>query len=1008
MQLKKFTQKDRYGNMNSFEFDIPPMNEVPQPDHPGGPKGTDTVPAWLTPGENVVNAEASRLYQPMIDKMNNKGRAIQAQQGGPVPSYEASGGIIGETEANYGGKNTYSDYFGKPYQVNKLYQPINDSLISNEVTKMKEMGLPNNQMMSALEDNLNLNSNQALTAMQPNLGASSIGSTPNTASTTQTPLYNAAGTPPKNDIVQNFMDQSSRNHDSAYLAKKPNYLAGGSISRELADADEENMRKYMEQAKYNQNFISNRHLAEGGVIIDDNILDGMMQVESNGNPNAVSEAGAIGPMQIMPSTALNPGYGVAPISLEDLRDPTLSKEFARRYMQELADRNPQLNVDEIKTAYHSGLGNVLKARSGEEALGPRGQAYAGKVNAAMGEVPPVEYDGRAIPSTFMSANAATNNSVPKEKGYFDQIKNFFDPEMSEREKKDADLLKGIETEADPDNRIGDGTKNKDLMSLLGVPYYAEDPPLPMTDTTVSDNTDNRDKEFYDFKNNKLKGALNTEVVLKDRLERIKNKAKESVANGVSPSDSVLSQIKMLELQISKNNEYISQTQKDIDVENSEAIAKKEKINIALGIPPKTVDNKKIETVKKIIQDTNTADYDEGKSELDKADDEWAKKNLTGEFEGDFAQNLINKAKEYGGPILDKSMEFFKNAFSSMFDGEELARMAMIYAGSRAMGYDHGGSLNYSMKSYMKRVDGNLARAKAFSLTEKARDDYTESSLKEYSKTGKRDALIPKAGGAAMKQTSGSAYLRGVGKVQKYKDTNGVEYISYKGKPVPVSSLLGYIEPWDESVQGDKAVSGEYSRFAEEATKVANSSYGLSSGTKNKETYDTTIKTNSIKIGKEANRVYRDIIRKNHLSVNDTINMQSSINTAIENYVDDLARWESGGKEKGTKPNGVEGYIDELVRIPLTGVETSLFSGTSTANLNALDDKIRGEMDIKDPRNPEFKKEYKADWMANQKSWIAISKEDKAKWIARAADKKNFSGFTLWASKTSAEEKAKFL
>jgi hypothetical protein len=62
MQLKKYTQKDRYGNMMSYEFDIPPMNEIPQPDHPGGPKGTDTVPAWLTPGENVVNAEASRLY----------------------------------------------------------------------------------------------------------------------------------------------------------------------------------------------------------------------------------------------------------------------------------------------------------------------------------------------------------------------------------------------------------------------------------------------------------------------------------------------------------------------------------------------------------------------------------------------------------------------------------------------------------------------------------------------------------------------------------------------------------------------------------------------------------------------------------------------------------------------------------------------------------------------------------------------------------------------------------
>ena len=50
--------------------------------HPGDPKGTDTVPAWLTPGENVVNAEASRLpgNQEKIDKMNEEGRKIQRVQ----------------------------------------------------------------------------------------------------------------------------------------------------------------------------------------------------------------------------------------------------------------------------------------------------------------------------------------------------------------------------------------------------------------------------------------------------------------------------------------------------------------------------------------------------------------------------------------------------------------------------------------------------------------------------------------------------------------------------------------------------------------------------------------------------------------------------------------------------------------------------------------------------------------------------------------------------------------
>ena len=79
MQLKKFTRKDRHGNMMSFEFDIPQANvpamqSIPTYDHPGEPKGTDTVPAWLTPGEFVVNKEATEMFGPTIKKMNDIGR----------------------------------------------------------------------------------------------------------------------------------------------------------------------------------------------------------------------------------------------------------------------------------------------------------------------------------------------------------------------------------------------------------------------------------------------------------------------------------------------------------------------------------------------------------------------------------------------------------------------------------------------------------------------------------------------------------------------------------------------------------------------------------------------------------------------------------------------------------------------------------------------------------------------------------------------------------------------
>ena len=81
------------------QLEVPPMTSIPQYEarggeaetHPGEPRGSDTVPAWLTPGEFVVNKEATDIFGPQIKQMNDIGRAIQngtppmyAQVGNPV------------------------------------------------------------------------------------------------------------------------------------------------------------------------------------------------------------------------------------------------------------------------------------------------------------------------------------------------------------------------------------------------------------------------------------------------------------------------------------------------------------------------------------------------------------------------------------------------------------------------------------------------------------------------------------------------------------------------------------------------------------------------------------------------------------------------------------------------------------------------------------------------------------------------------------------------------------
>ena len=112
--------------------------------------------------------------------------------------------------------------------------------------------------------------------------------------------------------------------------------------------------------------------------IDDGTLDAVRRVESGGNPNAVSPAGAVGAYQFMPKTAAQ--FGIDP------RDERQSRIAAGKYLSQLqdqfgGDRNLAL------LAYNWGPGNVdAWMRTGKGAKGqempPQAQQYADRVNRA--------------------------------------------------------------------------------------------------------------------------------------------------------------------------------------------------------------------------------------------------------------------------------------------------------------------------------------------------------------------------------------------------------------------------------------------------------------------------------------------------------------------------------------------------------------------------------------------------------------------------------------------------
>lgn len=83
--------------------------------------------------------------------------------------------------------------------------------------------------------------------------------------------------------------------------------------------------------------------------VDPHLARAVMRCESGGNPNAVSSAGALGLMQLMPGTAK--GLGVDP------KNPERNLEGGIKYLAQLADK---YDGDWVKAlaAYNAGSGRV--------------------------------------------------------------------------------------------------------------------------------------------------------------------------------------------------------------------------------------------------------------------------------------------------------------------------------------------------------------------------------------------------------------------------------------------------------------------------------------------------------------------------------------------------------------------------------------------------------------------------------------------------------------------------
>ena len=114
--------------------------------------------------------------------------------------------------------------------------------------------------------------------------------------------------------------------------------------------------------------------------LDPALLAAVIYVESRFDPNARSEAGAVGLMQLLPETARGIALrtGGTRFVVADLRDPEINVRYGAWYLDHLLDHYG--NTELALAAYHAGQGNVDRWR--RDGLGiafPETRSYVDEV-----------------------------------------------------------------------------------------------------------------------------------------------------------------------------------------------------------------------------------------------------------------------------------------------------------------------------------------------------------------------------------------------------------------------------------------------------------------------------------------------------------------------------------------------------------------------------------------------------------------------------------------------------
>ena len=727
MQLKKFIQKDRYGNMMHIEFEpeanVPPVNEIPPMyDHPGEPKGTDTVPAWLTPGEFVVNKEATDIYGPIIKEMNDHGREIQSQ----MPQYAENGGMMVMP--------------GLPMKRPDMYKLFTDEQRLPGKFDLEGVNFEKidryNDLIASTADRYNLDPNFLKAVLYTESGG-------NPSAVGDRKLKNKAfglGQIRKNaykDIKQDFPDyqfslKNVQTNPVANIDATGKYLS--MIENKYLPAANKGMKGF-----------------EKGSIdkLDQNQKENLMYQFYNAGPYSKSVPAVLNANKVMAVKNLLTGTSFpgeekyqSPVKNVTEEGPSfLDKLMNIRFESGgnvpeptyLAHGGVHLTNPSTWTSQHFNMkgpvGEIENEVVAKDTSIPKFENITKAENSPLGQL--YTEDGSnnipEIDSVYVPPKTVTKNKLPEG--------------VADYTGEDRTVLETIF----PKLYAGREQFGGQMTNTRGVPN-----PVQQAEQAFSMNEKTKDTFFPDIK---LSKDGEPEAVNPNRISEETKKGIEDlyVKSGNKPRyDMQIDQYNKAVLQdkARKNWESIQQAEKD----KVKAEKNQEKINQLENqkIPGNNSVNEKIDKeIDKIKGEDKTKGSGSIKSDRDqKIKDLWI--STSGEKTPDsdssddekVTQTKVIKKGQQGSEGQQKESEsLIKSFFGDLLDTRELKRAAVIYLGSRLLGYSHNGSLRYIAKNYLDRVDTKAA-ARAKWIRDNA-TKYNPTSLKKFERTGDWSVLVRK-------------------------------------------------------------------------------------------------------------------------------------------------------------------------------------------------------------------------------------------------------------------------